>query len=52
MVIFIKRLRCSKNGEERINNDVPILLVYEEAHKYVPNSDLQNIGHLNTPLKE
>ena len=37
---FYKRLRCSKNGEERINNDVPILLVYEEAHKYVPNSDL------------
>lgn len=23
-----------------INNDAPILLVYEEAHKYVPNSDL------------
>lgn len=25
---------------ELINTDVPILLVYEEAHKYVPNSDL------------
>lgn len=25
---------------EAINNDAPILLVYEEAHKYVPNSDL------------
>ena len=25
---------------EKINNDVPILLVYEEAHKYVPNSEL------------
>jgi uncharacterized protein len=25
---------------ESINNDAPILLVYEEAHKYVPNSDL------------
>lgn len=22
------------------NNDIPLLLVYEEAHKYVPNSDL------------
>lgn len=35
-----KRLRCAKNPNEKINNDVPILLVYEEAHKYVPNSDL------------
>jgi uncharacterized protein len=25
---------------ELINTDAPILLVYEEAHKYVPNSDL------------
>lgn len=25
---------------QKINNDVPILLVYEEAHKYVPNSEL------------
>lgn len=25
---------------EMINNDAPLLLVYEEAHKYVPNSDL------------
>lgn len=25
---------------EQINSDAPILLVYEEAHKYVPNSDL------------
>ena len=22
------------------NNDIPLLLVYEEAHKYVPNSDM------------
>lgn len=29
----------SKAGEP-INSDAPILLVYEEAHKYVPNSDL------------
>jgi hypothetical protein len=37
---FYKRLRCVKNSDEKINNDSPILLVYEEAHKYVPNSDL------------
>lgn len=37
---FYKRLRNSKNPSEKINNDIPILLVYEEAHKYVPNSDL------------
>lgn len=37
---FYKRLRCSQNPDEQINNDVPILLVYEEAHKYVPNSEL------------
>ena len=27
-------------AQEKINTDVPLLLVYEEAHKYVPNSDL------------
>jgi len=37
---FYKRLRCLNDPGEKINNDVPILLVYEEAHKYVPNSDL------------
>lgn len=37
---FYKRLRCTKNSNEIINNDVPLLLVYEEAHKYVPNSEL------------
>jgi len=37
---FYKRLRCARNPDEKINNDVPILLVYEEAHKYVPNSEL------------
>ncbi|MBU0653903.1 MAG: ATP-binding protein [Gammaproteobacteria bacterium] len=37
---FYKRLRCARNLDEKINNDSPILLVYEEAHKYVPNSDL------------
>jgi hypothetical protein len=35
-----KRMRCAKNPSEKINNDTPILLVYEEAHKYVPNSEL------------
>lgn len=25
---------------EKVNNDAPILLVFEEAHKYVPNSEL------------
>jgi energy-coupling factor transporter ATP-binding protein EcfA2 len=37
---FYKRLRNFKDENEKINNDIPILLVYEEAHKYVPNSDL------------
>lgn len=37
---FYKRLRCTRDPLEKINNDVPILLVYEEAHKYVPNSEL------------
>ncbi|WP_374463970.1 anti-phage-associated helicase HerA [Chryseobacterium sp.] len=35
-----KRLRNIEDPNEKINNDTPILLVYEEAHKYVPNSDL------------
>ena len=37
---FYKRLRNTKDPNEKINNDIPILLVYEEAHKYVPNSEL------------
>lgn len=37
---YYKRLRYKENENEIINNDVPILLVYEEAHKYVPKSDL------------
>jgi hypothetical protein len=37
---FYKRLRCSNDPNEKINNDIPILLVFEEAHKYVPNSEL------------
>ncbi|MFC9598106.1 anti-phage-associated helicase HerA [Peribacillus butanolivorans] len=37
---FYKKLRCDNDPNEKINNDAPILLVYEEAHKYVPNSEL------------
>jgi len=37
---FYKRMRNIADPNEKINNDIPILLVYEEAHKYVPNSDL------------
>jgi len=37
---FYKRFRCARNPTEKVNNDIPILLVYEEAHKYVPNSEL------------
>lgn len=37
---FYKRLRNSKTPAEKVNNDIPLLLVYEEAHKYVPNSEL------------
>lgn len=37
---YYKRLRYSNKPDETLNNDTPFLLVYEEAHKYVPNSDL------------
>lgn len=37
---YYKRIKCSINENEKINNDIPVLLVYEEAHKYVPRSDL------------
>lgn len=37
---YYKKIRFQSNENELINNDVPFLLVYEEAHKYVPNSDL------------
>ena len=37
---YYKRLRTKNNPKEKINNDTPLLLVYEEAHKYVPKSDL------------
>lgn len=37
---YYKRLRYNNKPDETLNNDTPFLLVYEEAHKYVPNSDL------------
>lgn len=37
---YYKRVRFARNPNETVNNDIPLLLVYEEAHKYVPNSDL------------
>jgi hypothetical protein len=46
-----KRLRCAKDPNERINNDVPILLVYEEAHKYVPNSQLSKYRSSKTSIE-
>ena len=35
-----KKLRAKNDEDESFNNDVPVLLVHEEAHKYVPNNDL------------
>lgn len=46
-----KRLRCANNPNEKINNDVPILLVYEEAHKYVPNSELSKYRSSKTSIE-
>lgn len=46
-----KRLRCAKDPSEKVNNDVPILLVYEEAHKYVPNSELSKYRSSKTSLE-
>lgn len=37
---YYKRMRGMANPGAPVNNDIPLLLVYEEAHKYVPNSDL------------
>lgn len=36
---YYKRLRITEQDDENAINDVPLLLVYEEAHKYVPNSN-------------
>jgi len=46
-----KRLRCAKDPNEKINNDVPTLLVYEEAHKYVPNSELSKYRSSKTSIE-
>jgi hypothetical protein len=46
-----KRLRCAKDPNEKVNNDVPILLVYEEAHKYVPNSELSKYRSSKTSIE-
>lgn len=35
-----KKMRAKNDLDETFYNDVPVLLVYEEAHKYVPNNDL------------
>lgn len=37
---YYKRIRTKIDPSEGINNDTPFLLVFEEAHKYVPKSDL------------
>lgn len=46
-----KRLRCANNPNEKVNSDVPILLVYEEAHKYVPNSELSKYRSSKTSIE-
>lgn len=46
-----KRLRTEKNPQEKVNNDIPILLVYEEAHKYVPTSDLAKYRASKTSIE-
>ena len=48
---FYKRLRSDTNPDEKVNNDAPILLVYEEAHKYVPNSDLSKYRSSKTSIE-
>lgn len=38
---YYKRMRTANIvAKDESSNDVPILLVYEEAHKYVPNNDI------------
>lgn len=36
---YYKRLQIAKSNNENEVNDAPLLLVYEEAHKYAPNND-------------
>lgn len=37
---YYKKIRSMLDEEQMINSDIPLLLVYEEAHKYVPKSEL------------
>lgn len=37
---YYKRLCAVKGTDEPYANDIPLLLVYEEAHKYVPNNGM------------
>lgn len=37
---YYKKMRYKKEPNEKISNDIPFLLVLEEAHKYVPKSEL------------
>lgn len=46
-----KRQRLRANSEETLNNDVPVLLVYEEAHKYVPNSNSSKFRASRTAIE-
>lgn len=46
-----KKARYAKNSSETLNNDVPVLLVYEEAHKYVPNSGMAKFRAARTAIE-
>jgi DNA helicase HerA-like ATPase len=48
---FYKRIRNSADVREKVNNDIPLLLVYEEAHKYVPNSELTKYRSSKTSIE-
>ena len=48
---YYKRIRIKNNPKEIINNDTPFLLVYEEAHKYVPKSDLTKYRASKTSIE-
>lgn len=36
---YYKRMKEEQETDGNKDNDIPVLLVYEEAHKYVPNND-------------
>jgi uncharacterized protein len=48
---YYKRLRFKNNAHEKVNNDTPLLLVYEEAHKYAPKSDLARYRPSKTAIE-